>query len=509
MNQVIILITLAALISPIQCAIGDLIATYEGHSSGVIDVSVFDGKLYSVGISDNTLRQFRLSDQVCEQVATNVHTAGVNSLYTTQQWIFTASNDNTIKQWLRTNLTFVKSFTGQTTPRRISVSPAGDLLLSCGADGVRLWFTNNASLIRSYAQQGGCFDVSFYNGASQYIAVSILLWLVDVESGIMIRNYTGSGGTAKRLLILNDTFLAMFSGFNGERLQHYNITSGRFFRAVATGNNDVAHRDGKVYVTFSATGVIREYEMSTGNLLFTWQAYQTGIAVNAIVAWDRFLFTSSGSSNIIIQWELAPVPLSQNTGSTSPGSTGVLTLTLPVAGGSGSKTTNINSVLGPNGESSGKNSEQQSSQVTVIIGAVTAGAFLISATVLFVLASRKRKKSKYETKVEGMTTTMTQTDSSFLHGIQTVESTALVTTHELSIPSFLLKEFNKDYVNGNAIAKGGGGTIYTCGALDEEIKARAQGAQLVCKVVSNGGIKRMNERSQLIFYQELSIMWRF
>ena len=71
------------------------------------------------------------------------------------------------------------------------------------------------------------------------------------------------------------------------------------------------------------------------------------------------------------------------------------------------------------------------------------------------------------------------TDSStaaFIH-------TTAVTSHEVSIPAFLQKQYDSDFSIGQFIAKGGGGKVYHCNSHNDEITARSLGGPLAIKIV--------------------------
>ena len=107
--------------------------------------------------------------------------------------------------------------------------------------------------------------------------------------------------------------------------------------------------------------------------------------------------------------------------------------------------------------------------------------------------------------------------------------TTIISAHELSIPSFLLKQYGRDYFVGEKVGQGGSGSIYECIAMDPEIVARCNTAgassfsapssnntggkkfrrKMICKVISMGRLEDLAERLQIAFLNELSIMWRF
>ena len=92
------------------------------------------------------------------------------------------------------------------------------------------------------------------------------------------------------------------------------------------------------------------------------------------------------------------------------------------------------------------------------------------------------------------------------------ERTWNVTTHEVSVPSFLEMQFNMDFRPGQFIAQGGNAKIYRCDALNPALIKRlgAQGhqEQLVVKMF-NLPMTEMPPRQRAAIFQELSLMYRF
>lgn len=87
-------------------------------------------------------------------------------------------------------------------------------------------------------------------------------------------------------------------------------------------------------------------------------------------------------------------------------------------------------------------------------------------------------------------------------------STALFTSHELSVPAFL------EFINGvevraeNVIAKGGGGTISMGSILEPRLYKRTNRAECVLKQL-NGDLDQLSQKLRNSFLQEIALMWLF
>ena len=87
-------------------------------------------------------------------------------------------------------------------------------------------------------------------------------------------------------------------------------------------------------------------------------------------------------------------------------------------------------------------------------------------------------------------------------------ATALVTTHELSIPVFLELKWGLDYVQGSFLTKGGGGELYLCSALNSSVAAMSHQQPLIVKRVADN-FGQLTEQAKAGFWQEVSMMWKF
>ena len=101
--------------------------------------------------------------------------------------------------------------------------------------------------------------------------------------------------------------------------------------------------------------------------------------------------------------------------------------------------------------------------------------------------------------------TSTAVTSSVLHSSL---STWLATNHELSIPAFLEMKFQIDFKQGYFIAKGGGGSLYTCSCLSADLAELCGQQDLVVKRVADS-MDQMTMRTMNAFWQEVAMMWRF
>jgi serine/threonine protein kinase len=83
-----------------------------------------------------------------------------------------------------------------------------------------------------------------------------------------------------------------------------------------------------------------------------------------------------------------------------------------------------------------------------------------------------------------------------------------VTTHELSVPAFLEFKSGESFIQDKFIAKGGGGSIYTCQSLNSKLTEFAQNQPIVVKNLGMS-VDRLSDKLAAAFWQEITIMWKF
>jgi serine/threonine protein kinase len=129
---------------------------------------------------------------------------------------------------------------------------------------------------------------------------------------------------------------------------------------------------------------------------------------------------------------------------------------------------------------------------------------LVGMVVIGVIVQARHKRSKVIKQPPVQTIPTTSEITSITSGSTTWQATI----HELSIPAFLEFKFGQSFIQEKFIAKGGGGSIYTCQSLDLELTDLGNYQPLVVK---NLGISigQLGEKLETAFWQEISIMWKF
>jgi serine/threonine protein kinase len=136
---------------------------------------------------------------------------------------------------------------------------------------------------------------------------------------------------------------------------------------------------------------------------------------------------------------------------------------------------------------------------------VASGLAFFASVILIVRWRRNRRNANANVQLQGQTvTTSTPAADIKFTGMTTLQ----VTTHELSIPAYLEFKFGESFVQDKFIAKGGGGSIYTCRFLDLELTDLGKHEPIVVKNLGVS-VDRLSANLAAAFWQEITIMWKF
>lgn len=78
---------------------------------------------------------------------------------------------------------------------------------------------------------------------------------------------------------------------------------------------------------------------------------------------------------------------------------------------------------------------------------------------------------------------------------------------ELCIPGFICVVEGQDFRRKKKLATGGNAEVYSCEITAAELKNRASGDKLVCKLIKNAQLERQRSTAMQLFHQEVAMMW--
>ena len=252
--------------------------------------------------------------------------------------------------------------------------------------------------------------------------------------------------------------------------------------------------------TCSDNGQVTAYDLRDSSVIRRWGGHLGSIL--DIRKSGNSLFTAA-QDGFVNEYDIASPPPTSSSSNENDG--GLVLNPLPTGSLGSVSATGTLTVEKIPGSSDGT---WQQTEVTYLAAGITCG-FLLVLMLGFCMYRVSRHKSTFKdsTATTVPVTSVTSAEigtTTFMAG-----DTAAVTANELSIPVFLTKTFNQDYVLGVQLGKGGGGSIYACDALDSDLKERSTRQPLVCKIVNTGGTQAMTDRQRRVFFQEISLIYRF
>ena len=488
---------------------------FMGHSGPIQGIALSaDGlELFSAS-ADTTLRKWSTQDQ---SLLAQVNIDPI-SIEVVGEYVFASTGGGTIEQLMRGNLGRVRTFSGHnpassggyTSPVwTVRVSrQRPDLMMSCGQDRtVRFWAISSGSLVSTinagrvvwdcaFGSVNGTFVASFNDGSAD---------LMNIDSGTVLRTFSVSGTIVRRIFVHGNSLFMTGTSFSAHE---FDLVSGNTLKVYGNGGNAVTAQNDQVYFGTNG-GVVTSFNTSTRQSLGSFQAPSLK-DVWYLVAHDRFLY-SAHNDPLIYMWDLNPV-------ATISTYTSQVQLTLP-SFNIGAETTSIRG-----GDKDPPNHTIGADTLELWIVLALIAVFLMLVCLLALIyrlrrTARRRVINNYTSSTKALHSSVENASSdlqlSSITGLTSklsnlTDKTTLMSAHELSIPAFLQKEYGSDFIlSGHLIAKGGNGAIYRCQAIDKDISARSQGADLICKVVDMQGLDRIRPRIRQGFLQELSIVWRF
>jgi WD40 repeat protein len=94
---------------------GTIVRRFAGHTGNVLGIAVSnDGKYLYSGGDDRTIRQFDTSTGTLLRTLENTHTEKVTSLAITERYLYSSGFDSLAKEWDLSNFALQKTFTGHT-----------------------------------------------------------------------------------------------------------------------------------------------------------------------------------------------------------------------------------------------------------------------------------------------------------------------------------------------------------------------------------------------------------
>ena len=460
---------------------GQWVRSYSGHSGVVYSVSEASGFLFS-GSGDKTIRKWDLSTGQLVQTYTG-HTGSVSSIFVNSGFLFSGSVDATIRQW------------DAGLPAQTTSTPLNSVLSTSASSSLpQTTRLTTTSMLTSTSTTSSLIMTTLLPSTSTTRLSTTLTRLSTSSSSTSVP----STSTTR----LSTTLTSLSTHISITTLTTLSTDPSSIFLAITTTtltslSANTASTLGVTSTNTSSTGVLTPImTLSTSSVLTNLSSTSLSTPTSSLGITSTSKINSSNPDTTPVDPEITGTQINQSTVLTTSSSQAHVEqpfdLALTVSDLAQSVSYAVSSM------SPSLVTDQLTAQSSISLIYATAGAAVAFVFTLFgiLLVYRKRKK-------ESLLTFSTMTT------MKDAGATTIITANELSIPAFLLKEFEVDFVIHNLLAQGGGGKIYSCHAIDQEIKSRSNNSMLVCKLVSDNAVASMSEKHQRAFFQGLSLMWRF
>lgn len=232
----------------------DMSVGHMGEGGGLLE---YNGTLYS-GAQDTRIKMWDIKTGQLISTVTG-HTNWVTSFAIAGSWLFSGSRDSTIRQWTLNSMRPVRT-----------INVGAWVLVLQDYNGV------------------------IYSGDRAFV---ITAW--DINTGTVIRRFTGHTGAVRAIAINNDV---IYSGSEDRTVRMWNIASGvsQTLNPSTLWVMSMMSANGRLYVAGDERGgIVREWTLDG---TFVRDVAVTSMAINSLKVKDSSLITSSFDG--IKLWEL-------------------------------------------------------------------------------------------------------------------------------------------------------------------------------------------------------------
>jgi WD40 repeat protein len=279
---------------------GQELSTNLNHQSPITSVAVSENWLFS-GSYDNTIKQWDISSGQYVQTFVG-HDNKVRSVAVSEKWLFSGSDDNTIKQWNILTGQCVQTFVGHDNKVR-SVAVSEKWLFSGSDDNtIKQWdilagqcvqtFTDHQGTVRSLVVSG---DLLFSGSEDR----TVKQW--EIATGQCVQTLTDHDNRVSSVAVSGDL---LFSGSDDNTVKQWNISTGQCDQTF-TGHHDWVNSiavSGDLLFSGSDDSRVKQWNISTGECIQTLAGHQA--TVRSIVVSEKWLFSGSDDSRIK-QWDIS------------------------------------------------------------------------------------------------------------------------------------------------------------------------------------------------------------
>ena len=489
----------------VKAGYGDYITTYYGNTQPVYILGINSNYVVANG-NDAVTRVWQRRSGVTPIRATS-SSGNQMTLAIDNTSIVTSTSSRAIAEYWIHNGSTIRTYSPafNLNVRRVHIDQ--DRVVACAMDGnIIVWSRQNGTILMQFSLNGGVTECRPYDQFTRFT-----LGVNDGNSRNAVYEMSSSGQLSINTTISpGSNYIYQAKYHNGllwicSAWRDIVALNASTQQVVATypGSRCFIHTFPYLY-TCNDDGTIRVYDLRDSSLIRSWSAHVGGILDMKLN--ENSLFTS-GIDGFIQEWDIGSTPVGVSQTQTLVGKT----LVLPFPQNSGI-TSSASFSSSSASDQVVQNTDQSEQQLVIYLTTGISGIALLFCSAVVTLRCFKLRRSKEYSMDHAATHTGSQSNTTSTinsPSILSAGSTTMITANELSIPAFLVKVYNLDYIVSIELGRGGGGSVYACDAIDSDLRDRSQRQTLVCKIVEPKGVEAMSSQAKRAFFQELSLIYKF
>jgi WD40 repeat protein len=252
-----------------------------GHQDGIVRVWLIDGR---------------------QIFAYYGHQCAITSLVISGNWLFSASDDKTVKQWDVHTGKHVRTFADHQSSVKSLVISENRLFSGSDDKTVKQWDLNTGKCLRTFSGHKSSVKSIAVNGDWLFAGNSdstIGKW--DINTGNYVQNFIGHRYRAKSILVIGNN---LFSGSSDKTVKQWDINTGECLRTFSGHKSSVKSIavSGDWLFSSSKGQTIKQWDIDTGKCIHTFVGHKS--PVKSIAVSDKWLFSHGISDKTVRQWDI-------------------------------------------------------------------------------------------------------------------------------------------------------------------------------------------------------------
>jgi WD40 repeat protein len=259
-----------------------------------------DNKFYCTGHEDGTVRIWTIDGQ--ELFCRRAHKESVRSVAVSGEWLFSSSDDKTVKQWKISTGEFIHTFRGH-QDWLWSIAVSGEWLFSGGDDKtIKQWDITTGECIRTFEGHQESVRSVVVSGELMFSGSddkTIKQW--NIATGKLIHTFEGHQESVRSVVVSGEW---LFSGSDDKTIKQWNIATREYIKDFT------AHQDwvssiavsGEWLFSGSHDKKIKQWKIATGECIRAFTGHLDW--VSSVAVCEGWILSGS-HDDTVKQWDIS------------------------------------------------------------------------------------------------------------------------------------------------------------------------------------------------------------